>query len=119
MRLILAAAFAALAALPAAAKEPVNGRSLKGLKPVQADAARPCPEYGPGFVRVPGSLSCVRVGGRVRVDTSVSSRRSFLEDRSSTRVGGSLIVESRSQSEFGPVRTYVRVNGARRLGQGY
>ena len=119
MRLAPLAALAVLLALPAAAKEPVGGPALKGFKPVQPDAARPCPEYGAGFVRVPGSTSCVRVGGRVRVDTTVSSRRSFLDDRPSTRAGGSLVVESRSQSDLGPVRTYMRVNGARQLGQGY
>jgi hypothetical protein len=31
-------------------------------------AQKSCPEYGPGFVRVEGSSSCVRVGGAVSVD---------------------------------------------------
>jgi hypothetical protein len=27
-----------------------------------------CPEYGPGFVRVEGSSSCVRLGGGIGID---------------------------------------------------
>ena len=36
-----------------------------------SDQAKSCPEFGPGFVRVPGSSSCVRVGGSISVDTGV------------------------------------------------
>jgi hypothetical protein len=30
-------------------------------------AAKPCPVFGPGFVQLPGSDTCVRVGGGVQV----------------------------------------------------
>jgi hypothetical protein len=32
------------------------------LRPAKA-AANPCAEYGPGFVRVEGSLTCMKIGG--------------------------------------------------------
>ena len=63
----------ALCALPgfAAAQsigEPIPGRGPAKSKPAAARpapaaTARPCPEYGPGFVRLEGSSACVRVGG--------------------------------------------------------
>jgi hypothetical protein len=31
-----------------------------------------CPEFGPGFVRIPGSSSCVRTGGSISVGTGIS-----------------------------------------------
>jgi len=47
------------------------------LRPAQTDrAARPCPEYGPGFVRVEGSSLCVRAGGSVQIEFGKSSSRS-------------------------------------------
>ena len=35
---------------------------------------RSCPEIGEGYVRLPGSDTCVRVGGLVRVEGSAISR---------------------------------------------
>lgn len=63
--------------------EPLPGRDpLKtkpaAARPVPTQATRPCPEYGPGFVRVEGSSACVRVGGGVRVEFGkTSSRRGY------------------------------------------
>lgn len=45
---------------------PALGRSLPRREP--AEAARPCPELGEGFVRLPGSETCVKLGGSVRVE---------------------------------------------------
>lgn len=61
-----------------------------------------CAAYGEGFVRLQGTDTCVKIGGHVRVDTTVSPR-SQLE----WGTGG-----------FGPapdedetIRSHVRVNG--------
>lgn len=50
----------ALAATPAVA------RSLPKAEP--APKAQACPEVGDGYVRIPGSGTCVKVGGDVRVE---------------------------------------------------
>jgi hypothetical protein len=36
-------------------------------KKIKPSASNSCPEFGPGFVRVEGSSSCVRVGGSIDV----------------------------------------------------
>src|SRR5215467_10763528 len=33
----------------------------------ESQAAKPCPVFGPGFVQLPGSDTCVKVGGGVQV----------------------------------------------------
>ncbi len=48
------------------AATPVLGRQLPKSQP--AEAARPCPESGEGFVRLAGSDTCVKLGGSVRVE---------------------------------------------------
>lgn len=57
--------------------------SLLGASPASAfnrpkkeqDAKlRDCPEVGEGYVRLPGSDTCVRVGGSVRVEAVTISR---------------------------------------------
>jgi hypothetical protein len=56
--IVVALIFAALPAWAAAKDQP------KPKKPVQA-TQKPCAEYGPGFVRVEGTNTCVKVGGSV------------------------------------------------------
>jgi len=34
----------------------------------QSKPTKPCPAYGPGFVQVPGSDLCIKIGGSVQVD---------------------------------------------------
>jgi len=34
-------------------------------------AAKPCPVFGPGFVQLPGSDTCVKLGGGVQVQGGV------------------------------------------------
>lgn len=69
-------------------------------------AARPCPEYGAGFIRVEGSAFCVRAGGAVRAEFGRSSRSGY-----GSRADGVVYLESRGQTALGPVRTVVGVRG--------
>jgi hypothetical protein len=36
--------------------------------------ANPCAQYGPGFVQVKGTTTCVRTGGYVRTDTVIQGQ---------------------------------------------
>lgn len=69
-------------------------------------AARPCPEYGAGFVRVEGSAFCVRAGGSVRAEFGKSSRNGY-----GSRADGLVYLESRGETALGPVRSVVGVRG--------
>ena len=82
------------------------------------ESARPCPEWGPGFVHVPGSSTCVRVTGRVRAEygTAGGGRRVSRESSVGPGVAARLDLDTRSQTEFGPLRTVVRVKGGRNTG---
>jgi len=112
MKLPLAILLATLG-LPALAAaqsigEPIPGRGPVNAKPAAArpapvQAARPCPEYGPGFVRVEGSSACVRVGGGVRAEFGKSSSRRGYGSNAEAMLYG----EARSQTSLGEVRTVV------------
>jgi hypothetical protein len=62
-----------LAALSASSAPAQQSRDQKPEKPAASiplrpkAAANPCAEYGPGFVRVEGSATCVKIGGSVSV----------------------------------------------------
>jgi hypothetical protein len=106
----LAVLFAAMASAQAQSiGEPIPGRGPAKARPKPAEttqAGRPCPAYGPGFVRVEGSSLCVRVGGAVRVEFGKSSRNGY-----GSSAGGAVQFESRGETEFGPVRSVVQLRG--------
>lgn len=114
----------ALPALAAAQSigEPIPGRSAAKTKPAAAgpapaQATRPCPEYGPGFVRVGGSSACVRVGGGVRVEFGKSSGYRGYGSGAEAMLYG----EARSATSIGEMRTVVsgRVRRDNNLNEGW
>ena len=40
----------------------------------QDEAASSCPDLGPGYIRIAGSATCVKLSGRVRVETGFVRR---------------------------------------------
>lgn len=71
----------------------------------------PCPSKGPGFVRLPGSDSCVRVSGRV---TAGMDLRAGHAPAAAPLVAGRLSIDNRADTDLGEVRTYVRIGNGRR-----
>lgn len=105
-----------LACLPVAASaqsigEPLPGKaqpreSYSRPTPAPANGARPCPEYGPGFVRIEGSSTCVRAGGSVRAEFGKSSRSGY-----GSRADGMAYLEGRTQTGLGEMRSVLSVRG--------
>lgn len=71
---------------------------------------RPCPQYGPGFVRIEGSQTCVRLGGEVRFEYGFGGRRSG--NATGARSGAMIELDARTETELGQVRAVVRGGGA-------
>ncbi|CAO4165160.1 porin [Methylorubrum populi] len=68
----------------------------------------PCPREGVGFVRIPGTTTCIRLSGRASAGVDVGTRHS------EAPVQGRISVDSRSESGLGPVRSFVRIDAGRR-----
>ena len=73
------------------------------------EPARACPRYGPGFVEMPGTTSCIRIGGRVRAEAGGSISRERRADRTGLGASARLSVDTRTDTAYGPLRTFVRV----------
>lgn len=69
MRIVLLAV-AALYASSALATEQ-GARRTKGEAKQDAKKPNPCAAQGPGFTMLPGTTTCVRIGGAVEGDLSV------------------------------------------------
>lgn len=86
-----------------------SGRSAERVQPQapRAETIQPCPKQGPGFVRVPGSATCIRVGGRATGGFDIDPRGS------APVAAGQLSIDTRTESDLGPVRAFVRMGHGR------
>lgn len=90
-----------LSATPSVSAERVQPQAPR------AETMQPCPKQGPGFVRVPGSATCIRVGGRAMGGFDIDLRGS------APVAAGQLSIDTRTESDLGPVRAFVRMGQAR------
>ncbi|WP_331286462.1 MULTISPECIES: porin [Methylobacteriaceae] len=67
----------------------------------------PCPREGAGFVRIPGTTTCLRLSGRVAAGLQTGA------GRTAAPVAGRLSVDTRSETDLGPVRSFVRIDAGR------
>ncbi len=79
-------------------------------KEAMAPTSEACPGR-PGFVRIPGTQSCTRLSGRVAAGAGIGSGTRAL---ATPDVTGRIAVDNRTQTDFGEVRTYVRIGNGRR-----
>ena len=77
-----------------------------------------CSLYGAGFYYIPGTDTCIKVGGWVRAEYNINSNGSFnpyhtatLDSRglnqTNDRARGIITIDTRSQTEYGTLRSYI------------
>lgn len=71
------------------------------------EATRSCARHGPGFVEVPGTATCIRIGGRVMAEVGASTRRNARE--TGTGTAARLSIDTRTDTAYGPLRSFVRL----------
>lgn len=89
----------------------VAGASAADLgvkKPSAVEYVKTCPTYGAGFFVVPGTTSCLKIVGRVRVDYIFNDARTRAADKNTFRARGYIGYDHRTATEYGLLRTYVR-----------
>jgi hypothetical protein len=84
-------------------------------KPVQY--VKICSLYGAGFYYIPGTDTCLKVGGFLRAEVNINAGGSFNPYRAqnldtparsytTTRTRGAFTLDARSQTEYGTLRSY-------------
>ncbi|MCJ2033511.1 porin [Methylobacterium sp. J-068] len=108
-----AAGFAAVAGAQAA--------DLPAKKVVPIEYVRVCSAYGAGFFYIPGTDTCIRLSGRARLDVGyqpTSARTSNGSQGDTTGYIGlaRINVDARTQTAYGTLRAFVRLQFASRTG---
>jgi len=92
-----------------------SAADLPVRKAAPVDYVRVCSAYGTGFFYIPGTDTCLRVGGSVRMDinTSELNQRGGLVTRGqnsyTTNGRARLFLDSRTGTDFGMLRAYIGV----------
>ncbi|MFN3671802.1 MAG: porin, partial [Bosea sp. (in: a-proteobacteria)] len=99
-----AAGFAAVAGAQAA--------DLPSRKAAPVEYVRVCSTYGAGFFYIPGTQTCLRVGGRIRAEYLVQETFNGVgldtSDGYGFRARGRLNVDARTATAYGTLRTFIR-----------
>jgi hypothetical protein len=86
----------------------------KSAAPV--DYVRICSTYGNGFFFIPGTETCLRVGGRVRAELLYLEPFERTQDAIGFRGRGRINIDARTPTAYGLLRTYIRMEMTRNTG---
>ncbi|MEE1611031.1 porin [Microvirga sp. CF3016] len=89
---------------------------LPAKKAAAVEYVRVCSTYGAGFFYIPGTETCLRVGGRVRAEFRYLEPSDRSEDAIGFRTRGRLNIDARTATAYGLLRTFVRFEMTRDTG---
>jgi hypothetical protein len=104
--------------LPAAAAlRPCAAAAIRDAPPMRRQYVKICSLYGAGFYYMPGTDTCIKLGGYLRAEVDVNANGSFTpsfanrDSRSYSnnnwRTRATITLDTRSQTEYGTLRSYM------------
>ena len=111
-----------------------NAADLPSKKAAPAQYVKICDAYGAGFFYIPGTETCLRVGGYVRVEYQYQPGKDIrqlttagggtgnvtqfggVQDETGLQVRGRIDLDARTQTAWGAAQTVVRLRGANSTG---
>jgi hypothetical protein len=105
------------AAIVAATSGVATAADLPGAEPVEY--VKVCDAYGSGFFFIPGSETCLQIGGLVRFELTEAFNRHGDDDatnRTGLRTRTRLWFDARTASEYGTIRTFIRLQFQKETG---
>jgi len=92
---------------------------LPTKKAAPAEYVRICNVYGPGFFYIPGTDTCIKLGGRVEFDLEWDEPRAHSDPTVGYNALGRLSMDARTATDWGTLRTFVQIDIRRRTGAWY
>ncbi|MBZ6077925.1 porin [Microvirga puerhi] len=114
MKLVKSLMLGSVAGLAAVAG--AQAADLPAKKAAPVEYVRVCSTYGAGFFYIPGTETCLRVGGRVRADYLYGEPLTRAQDAIGFRARGRIQLDARTATAYGLLRTFVRFEITRSSG---
>jgi Porin subfamily len=108
---LLLGSAAGLAAIAGAQAADLPAKNVAAVEYV-----RVCSAYGAGFFYIPGTETCLRIGGRVRADYLYNEPLFRSDDAIGFRARGRIQADARTQTAYGTLRALVRFEITRSSG---
>jgi len=114
MKLVKSLLLGSAAGLAAVAGAQAADLPVRKAAPVEY--VRVCSTYGAGFFYIPGTETCLRVGGRVRAEYRYVEPDTRFDDTIGFRARGRIQLDARTATAYGLLRTFVRFEMTRDTG---
>src|SRR3954469_19097689 len=108
MKLVKSLLLGSAAGLVAVAGAQAADLPVKKAAPVEY--VRVCTAYGAGFFYIPGTDTCLRVGGFAQFAYQYTSTRANNPDLMGFRAMGRISVDGRTDTAYGTLRTFIRLD---------
>ena len=109
MKLVKSLLLGSAAGLCAAAGV-AQAADLPMRKAAPVEYVRVCTAYGAGFFYIPGTDTCIRIGGRARFEYQYTSNNNRNSDVSGFRGLGRINFDARTATAYGTLRTFIRMD---------
>jgi len=106
MKLVKSLFLGSVAGLAAVAG--AQAADLPAKKAAAVEYVRVCSTYGAGFFYIPGTDTCLRVGGRARAEYAYVEPEDRFDDSIGFRARGRIQLDARTATAYGLLRTFVR-----------
>ncbi|OLP59153.1 porin [Xaviernesmea oryzae] len=108
VRALLLASAAALSLMPAAHA----ADAIVAAEPEPLEYVRVCDAYGKGYFYIPGTETCLKIGGYVRMDSTFGEEPyAGVNDGWVALSRGELEFDARNDTELGLLRSYIELRG--------
>jgi hypothetical protein len=114
MKLIKSLLLGSAAGLAAVAG--AQAADLPVAKAAAVEYVRVCSAYGAGFFYIPGTETCLRIGGRVRAEFGAFEAYDRSQNLTGFRTRGRVNIDSRTATAYGLLRAYIRYELERNTG---
>jgi Porin subfamily len=114
MKLVKSLLLGSAAGLAAIAGAQAADLPVRKAEPVEY--VRVCSAYGASFFYIPGTDTCLRVGGRVRAEYRYLEPFDRSDDAIGFRARGRLNIDARTPTAYGTLRAYIRYEITRDTG---
>jgi hypothetical protein len=114
MKLVKSLLLGSVAGLAAVAG--AQAADLPAKKAAAVEYVRVCSTYGEGFFYIPGTETCLRVGGRVRAEMLYIEPTDRESDSIGFRTRGRIQLDARTATAYGLLRSFVRFEMTRDTG---
>ena len=92
---------------------------LPTKKAAPAEYVRICSVYGPGFFYIPGTDTCIKIGGKAELDIEWDEPRAHSDPTYGSNALARVNLDARTATDWGLLRAFVQIDIRRRTGAWY